>query len=451
MKKNYLWMLTAILTLSGMNDVMAQEADPAIMKYVSWLDTIFTKNTIDKDYLPVEWKGEGFHAGMLAMQGSLVAGRFDREYEIPEYVDIYVRLKDCYGDVLSEQHGDANGILAWGYYQDFDAIGISMQCFVERGGDYVFERAVPWLGFERITELTLKDEPSARLQNLAQMNTGSDLNGMVLFNTGYPYDRNRLTGKERAAYTLRYLAPNSKDTVEIAKGEQTLTFDNSLRPRLAAIDTLSVKCEKPALGRYFFNVETNWENDVLGDMSRRSTTFQVIDTLRAVIALDKEQYQMGTDRQLLANVTLNCGYPFIHATAPDEQPTVRLRYRIVGNGKELFSDSLKIVDPKLADEPLQYSGQLAMSLDKVTAAHFEEDNQMTLYVEVGVTYNGALQHIAKFHPLLLKSEAEGIDDVPSTKHHTPSLFDLQGRRVGSMPTRGMYKKKKKKIIIKKVL
>jgi hypothetical protein len=278
MKKNYLWMLTAILTLSGMNDVMAQEADPAIMKYVSWLDTIFTKNTIDKDYLPVEWKGEGFHAGMLAMQGSLVAGRFDREYEIPEYVDIYVRLKDCYGDVLSEQHGDANGILAWGYYQDFDAIGISMQCFVERGGDYVFERAVPWLGFERITELTLKDEPSARLQNLAQMNTGSDLNGMVLFNTGYPYDRNRLTGKERAAYTLRYLAPNSKDTVEIAKGEQTLTFDNSLRPRLAAIDTLSVKCEKPALGRYFFNVETNWENDVLGDMSRRSTTFQVIDT-----------------------------------------------------------------------------------------------------------------------------------------------------------------------------
>ena len=31
MKKNYLWMLTAILTLSGMNDVMAQEADPAII------------------------------------------------------------------------------------------------------------------------------------------------------------------------------------------------------------------------------------------------------------------------------------------------------------------------------------------------------------------------------------------------------------------------------------
>lgn len=72
--------------------------------------------------------------------------------------------------------------------------------------------------------MTLVDEPSVRFKDMAQLNTGSDLNGHVLFNTGYPYDHSRLTGQEKAVWTLGYQAPNSKDIQELDKGEMALTF-----------------------------------------------------------------------------------------------------------------------------------------------------------------------------------------------------------------------------------
>ena len=64
-------------------------------------------------------------------------------------------------------------------------------------------------------------------------------------------------------------------------------------------------------------------------MCDRSTIFQVVDTLRANATIDREQYMLGTDKQLVVNLSLDYGYPFIHTTAPDELPTVRIRYRII--------------------------------------------------------------------------------------------------------------------------
>jgi hypothetical protein len=428
----------------------AQALDPNMLQFVGIIDTICTENIVDKDYAPAPWEKEGFHAGMQMGNTVLFTRRADKAYDIPDDVDMYIRLKDCYGNLLSESHKDVYGTLASIAFTDVDFTALSLKCFVEQGGEYVFECGIPWLGIEHSKEITLVDEPTVRFQDMVQLKTGSDLNGRVLFNTGYPYDRSRLTGQEKAVWRLRYQAPNSKDSVDLDKGEMALTFDNSKQPRLAAIDTLKIFREKPALGQYFFEVKTDWEKEAIGDMCNRIAIFQVADTLRAKATIDKEQYMLGTDKQLVVNLSLDCGYPFIHTTAPDTIPTVRIRYQITANGKRVFSDSLKIADQYLAVEPLQRNDKLVMNFDNVADSLFKNANEMPIYVHVTVEYDGNLQYTADFKPLLLKSESTGISDRPFTNRKEPDsmLFDLQGRSAGSSPTGGIYIQGGKKVIIK---
>lgn len=208
-------------TVQGLH---AQALDPNMLQFVGIIDTICTENIVDKDYTPIPWEKEGFHAGMQMGNTVLFTRRADKAYDIPDDVDMYIRLKDCYGNLLSESHKDVCGTLASIAFTDVDFTALSLKCFVEQGGEYVFECGVPWLGITHSKEMTLVDEPSVRFKDMAQLNTGSDLNGHVLFNTGYPYDHSRLTGQEKAVWTLGYQAPNSKDIQELDKGEMALTF-----------------------------------------------------------------------------------------------------------------------------------------------------------------------------------------------------------------------------------
>ena len=451
MKKRTIKQMAIALMLGSAQGLYAQELDSNLLQFLAIADTLYTEHIADKDYAPVPWEKEGLHAGMEMAQFTLFTRRSDKDYNIPEYVDMYIRLKTCYGELVVEKVEDASTTLAYMAYSDADFLVLSMKTFIEQGGEYVFERGIPWLGITKTSDVVLVDEPTVRINDMNQLKTGSDLNGQILFNTGYPYDHSRLTGQEKAEWTLCYQAPNSKDRVEIDKGEMALTFDNSKTPRLAAIDTLKIFREKPELGEYYFEVKTDWEKEALGDMSLRNSLFQVVDTLRANATIDKEKYQMGTDKQLVVNLSLDYGYPFIHTTAPDTIPTVRIRYQITADGENVFSDSLKIADQNLAVEPLQRNDQLVMNFDEVTDDLFGDADQMEIYVHVTVEFDGNLQYTADFKPLLLKSEsAVGISDsqFADRKSSSSMLFDLQGRSVGTNPANGIYIHDGKKVIIK---
>lgn len=429
----------------GMN---AQALDPNILKYLSTIDTIYTEHISDKDYAPVPWEKAGLHAGMQMSQFTLLTVRADKSYDVPDYVEMYIRMKDCYGKLVCEKTCDASSALAYIADGDADFLGLTMKDFIERGGEYVLERGIPWLEIAKTSNLTLVDEPTVRMQNFSQVKTGSDLDALVLFNTGYPYDHSRLTGQEKAEWKLQYLAPNSKERVDLDKGEIALTFDNSKQPKLATIDTLKIFKEKPALGEYYFEVKTDWEKEALGDMSNRNSLFQVVDTLRAKATIDKEQYKMGTDQQLVVDLSLDYGYPFIHTTAPDTVPTVRIRYQITAEGEKLFTDSLEIADPNLAVEPLKRNDKLVMNFDKVTDDLFGDATQMPIYVHVTVEYDGNLQFTADFKPILLKSDNVGISEALIDDRKSSKLFDLQGRSAATKPANGIYIQDGKKVIIK---
>ena len=48
-------------TVQGLH---AQALDPNMLQFVGIIDTICTENIVDKDYTPIPWEKEGFHAGM---------------------------------------------------------------------------------------------------------------------------------------------------------------------------------------------------------------------------------------------------------------------------------------------------------------------------------------------------------------------------------------------------
>ena len=262
------------LMLCAAQGINAQALDPDILQFLATGDTIYTEYIPDKDYAPAPWEKEGLHAGMQMSQFTLFTHRADKTYNVPDNVEMYIRLKDCYGELVGEKFGDASSALAFIDANDADFLGVTMKNFIERGGEYVFERGIPWLGISKTNDITLVDEPSVRLKDLNQLKTGSNLDAQVLFNTGYPYDYTRLTGQEKAEWTLSYQAPDSKERVELDKGEMALTFDNSKQPKLATIDTLKIFREKPALGEYYFEVKTDWEKEALGDMSHRNSLFR---------------------------------------------------------------------------------------------------------------------------------------------------------------------------------
>ena len=79
-------------TVQGLH---AQALDPNMLQFVGIIDTICTENIVDKDYTPIPWEKEGFHAGMQMGNTVLFTRRADKAYDIPDDVDMYIRLKDC--------------------------------------------------------------------------------------------------------------------------------------------------------------------------------------------------------------------------------------------------------------------------------------------------------------------------------------------------------------------
>ena len=157
------------LMVCAAQGVNAQELDPDLLNYVATGDTIGTEYVPDENYVPVTWEKKGLHAGMQMAQFILFTYRSPKAYEVPEYVEMYIRLKNCYGEVVGEKSDDASTVLDYMAFQDVVFNVLNLKGFVERGGEYVFERGIPWLGIAKSDDLVLVDEPSVRMNDFHQL------------------------------------------------------------------------------------------------------------------------------------------------------------------------------------------------------------------------------------------------------------------------------------------
>jgi hypothetical protein len=275
---------------------------------------------------------------------------------------------------------------------------------------------------------------------------GEDVEVKAYFNTGYPYDINSLTGEEYADVTL-FRKLTDSTAVQLDKQRFALSrLKDEAHPLLAGIDTVTTKMLKPEPGEYVLRYETNWQA-----VESRNYTLIVKDTLRATVALDKDAYDLATDKQAHMTLKMDYRYPHIYAIQPDTIPTIRVAARLLMDTETaecLMADTLTLANDTLAYKDLDYAGEWILDLTKIDASKLAEGNS-TCQLKVSITFNNEQQYETVL-PIDLKAVATGIAPVTALRKDDEAVYTVSGIRVNPLQplAPGIYLRKGKKIIIK---
>ena len=287
------------------------------------------------------------------------------------------------------------------------------------------------------------DNPSIRIGAYPSYKVGEDVEVRAFFNTGYPYDINSLTGEEYADVTL-YRKLTDSTAVELDKQRFALSrLKDEAHPLLAGIDTVTTKMLKPEPGEYVLHYETNWQA-----VESRDYTFVVKDTLRATVALDKEAYDLASDKQARMTLMMGYRYPHIHAVEPDAVPTIRVAASLLKDTETtdyLMTDTLTLVSDTLAHKDLNYVGEWNLDFAKIDASKLADGNS-TYQLKVNIKFNNEQQY-ETFIPVNLKAVATGVSPIDALRSDDEAVYTVSGTRMKPL-TPGIYIRKGKKIIIK---
>lgn len=460
MMKKYLMTLVAVV-LSAMG-VQAQAPD--LSQFLS-IDTVNFK-TVQKfthDFATENYVGEKMYAGMQSISFELKGAHIpDVEgkptVEIPDIqldtLTALLTLNDKYerehfrsDSYLSDEIlFEVNDYFAFksGYWSQSSAPYMVSFVFA-RGGEYILRSQFDFIGFDKQKAVTIYDEPSLRIVTDNVVKIGEDADVMAFFNTGYPYDINSLTGDEHAKVTV-YKQLTDSTVAELSVQQYPLHLKDEAHPLVAGIDTLQLKLVKPELGNYLIRIESSWDA-----IETRDLFVSVQDTLRATVTLDKQTYDLATDKDAQLHIKMDYGYPHVVAVKPDTIPTIRISANLIkavddNTTINIFADTLVLASDTLATKDLRYEGDWMLDLTKVESSGLTADD--STFFQVAVIFNGGRQYETAI-PLKLKPAATGI--TTATEQRTDDdIYTLNGIRISSRQqlSPGIYIRKGRKVIIK---
>ena len=450
MVKKILMAAAAITLMMITESVLAQTTD--MSKYFTVKELgIRTTKKYTYDFQCENYHGEQMWAGL---QSLIFVIRFDNDDEKEGlYVDSQnhdVWFTDVYGRHVKSVYDTPDIKDDWYFFLETFEWGIMGSEFtppcsfdLARGGEYVFNAVIDFMNIDRHDAVTVYDYPSIRIGAYPSYKVGEDVEVRAFFNTGYPYDINSLTGEEYADVTL-YRKLTDSTAVQLDKQRFALSrLKDEAHPLLAGIDTVTTKMLKPEPGEYVLRYETNWQA-----VESRGYTFVVKDTLRASVALDKEAYDLASDKQARMTLKMDYRYPHIHAVEPDAVPTICVAASLLKDTETtdyLMTDTLTLVSDTLALKDLNYVGDWNLDLSKIDASKLA-DGDSTYHLKVNITFNNEQQY-ETFIPVNLKAVATGISPVATLPTNDEAVYTISGIRVKPL-THGIYIRKGKKIIIK---
>lgn len=430
----------------------AQTSD--VSKYFT-LDTldVVTRVKYTFDFDGDDYTGKQMWAGVQAILFVLryECSDYDNKFQIASH-DLDVSFYDTYGRKVMNMSDNETIKENWEeFLEDFEYGNMSGDfspgCGFDlaRGGEYIFNAVIDFLNIDRHDVVTVYDNPTIRIGGYPSYKVGEDVEIMAFFNTGYPYDINSLTGEEYADVTL-YKTLTDSTAVQLDKQRFALSrLKDEAHPLLAGIDTVTTKMLKPAPGKYVLRYETNWQA-----VESRDFTFVVQDTLRASVALDKEAYDLASDKQARMTLKMDYRYPHIQPTESDPVPTIRMAATLLKDKKAadcLLTDTLTLVSDTLALKDLNYVGDWNLDLSEIDASKLDDGNS-TYLLKVTVTFNNEQQY-ETFLPVDL-IVATGISPVDALCSDDEAVYTVSGIRVNPRQplAPGIYLRKGKKIIIK---
>lgn len=455
--KKYLITLAAVFCCTMTTQAQTQD----LSQYFS-IDSINfrTIKTYTIDFAVENYSGTKKHAGIESLFFDL------KEAEIPEQdgvpaTDIHniqldtltalLTIQDTYGreytrfNFSNDVRDQVNDYFAFesGYWGENSTPYITSFNFM-RGGEYNLRSQFDFIGIDKQEAMTIYDEPSLRINPDPAVKIGSDANIWVYFNTGYPYDINSLTGEEYATITL-YKQLTDTTAAELSTHQYPLHLKDEAHPLVAGIDSLHLLIEKPELGKYLIHIETNWDA-----VEARDLIVTVRDTLRATATLNKQTYDLATERNAQLHIKMDYGYPHIYAIKPDTIPTIRiyadLLKAVANSTVKIFTDSLLLESDTLATKDLKYEGDWMVDLTNIKDSMLTEED--STFLQVTVIFNGGSMYEAQI-PLKLTPAATGITTVTKPQKDD-YIYTLNGIRVSpnQQLAPGIYIRKGRKVIIK---
>ena len=451
--KKFIMTLAAVLCCAmNTESVLAQTpgVDYSIGQYVKMTNMAKTIQEYTTDYSVASYDQDSMRVGIQSLICDCEAEIFELYW--PDYhydtLTAICSFSDIYGQENCRFNNSAdirNTINSFFQIHEYKVSDTYTKMFpLKRGGEYVFWTFYDFLDIDRHDTLTVYDEPSLRVDGRFVIKTGDDFMIQSDYNTGYPYDINSLTGEEYADLTI-FKMENDSTGREAFKHRFPLHLKDVEHPLLAGIDSIMLRIEKPEIGPYLLRFETNWEA-----VPSRDIPLSVNDTLRANVTLDKQTYDLTTDKQAHLTLKMDYRYPHVQAVEPDSVPTIRVTATLLKDKvatDSLMTDTLYIVSDTLATKDLNYAGQWDLDLTKIDASQLT-DGESTYQLKINITFNNEQQY-ETFIPVELRT-ATGISILPATRTDDEATYTLSGIRMNPRKplSSGIYIRKGKKIISK---
>lgn len=304
------------------------------------------------------------------------------------------------------------------------------QYSIFRGGEYKMEAESPAINIHKDTAMVIYDVPNLQMFGNTTCNVGkeSSLYTTYRFNTGYPYSQDTLKAEENLHLKLYRVTKDGN--VLIDEKNETFTLLDKEKPLLAGVYEYTYKPQVEELGAYLLEMQSSWNN------LQKFTRFDINDTLRAEVTLDKEMYQKAIDKKAILNVKMDYDYPYVQKEKENEKPTIRVHYNLLGikdNQRVSFlKDSLLIQDDALASEHINLEKDIELSLDEALATYAVQSEKDTLDLDVDIFFNG-LTRFAKTLPLVVKNNSTGLNQVSAAlaTDGKTEYFNAQGQPVAN--------------------
>lgn len=357
-------------------------------------------------------------------------------FEMPDSPTMTYMLVDAYNDSTVFLNQDMTSFLKTCKYSKVNRT-IGSTRYIGKGGHYAACIELPFADYKYTKEFDITDAPSIRYIYEKRTGVGTPFVFTSYYNTGYPYDINSLTGEEWAKYTI-YSLSDSNDPIEIASGKKQLALKDTSKPLLAVVDSLTGQADNLPIGKYLLTLESNW-NDM-----NRELNFEVTDTLRATIRIDKSEY--STDDSIRIDATLDYGFPYIDVVEETNKPTVFFSYELENaDGSIMILTNDTIVNEAYANGLHNESLRLSLPLGSCNTDNLSDgDNECQLTIKV--IFNTAIQ-FQKVFPVTIRKSATGVETVTKGETEDEEWSSLGGVRIAKPTKKGLYIRNNKKVVV----
>lgn len=357
-------------------------------------------------------------------------------FEMPESPTMTYMLVDAYNDSTIFLNQDMTTFLTKCKYSRVNSTVWNTE-YIGRGGHYTACIELPFADYKYTNEFDITDDPSIKYRYEKRTSVGTPFVFTSYYNTGYPYDINSLTGEEWAKYTI-YSLKDSNNPIEIASGKKQLALKDTSKPLLAVVDSLTGQADNLPIGKYLLKLESDW-NDM-----NRELNFEVTDTLRATIGIDKSEY--STDESISIDATLDYGFPYIDVVEATKKPTVFFSYELENaEGTIMLLRNDTIANEAYANGLHNESLRLSLPLSSCNTENLSDgDNECQLTVKV--IFNTAIQ-FNKVFPLTIRKSATGVETVTKGETEDGVWSSLGGVRIAKPTKKGLYIRNNKKVVV----